>query len=227
MKRLFIIVFAAALLMVSAGCSGEENKISIPEATEALYTDSNGVGYNLDVDGNLTTASFKNKKKNIVIPEKYEGKSVTSVGKSTFKMSGAESVAIPDSVTEIKDYAFAFSRYLEKVTIPESVKVIGTNAFSGCSMLTSVKLPKKLEEIGMYSFDASGLKEITIPKSVKTVGEYAFAECKNLKKVTFKGKKTKIADTAFSKSENVKFVAPMKSKAADFAKANAIECKSK
>lgn len=227
MKRLFIIVIAATLLLASAGCSGDENKILVPEPTEALYTDSNGVGYNLDNDGSLTTATFKNKKKNIVIPEEYKGKSVTSVGKSTFKMSDAETVTIPGSVTEIKDYAFAFSRSLKKVIIPDSVKVIGTNAFSGCSLLTSVKLPKKLEEIGMYSFDASGLNEITIPKSVKKVGEYAFAECKNLKKVTFKGKKTEIAETAFNNSPKVKFIAPKKSKASAFAGKNAIKCDSK
>lgn len=225
MKKLIIAVIIPLTALFWAGCSPKESTISVPKPTEAQYTDNSGVGYNEDDNGNLTTASFKNKNKDIVIPSKLKGKTVKTIGKSSFKMSKAETVTIPDSVEEIEHYAFAFSRNLKKVIIPDSVKSIGTNAFSGCTKLTEIKLPKKLETIGMYSFDASALKEITIPKSVKSVGEYAFAECENLKSVTFKGKNTQIADTAFNKSISVKITAPKNSKAIAFAKEKAIDYK--
>ena len=46
-------------------------------------------------------------------------------------------MTIPESVTSIGDYAFAFSS-LTSVTIPESVTSIGDNAFYGCINLTDV-----------------------------------------------------------------------------------------
>ena len=228
MKKLIIMLIIPLIAIIWTGSSSDNNvSISIPKPTEAQYTDKNGVGYNDSGSGSLSTAAFKNKKKDVVIPEKIQGKKVKAIGKSSFKMSKAETVIIPDTVDAIEDYAFAFSRTLKKVIIPDSVKYIGINAFAGCTSLTEIKLPKKLETIGMYSFDASGLKKVTIPKSVKTVGEYAFAECKNLKDVTFKGKNTELADTVFNHSISVAITAPKKSKAISFAQENGIEYKVK
>jgi hypothetical protein len=221
----------AAILMFSAvfsGCSGGNTKsISTIKATEPKYKDENGIGYNADKEGKLTISTFKGSKTDIKIPSKYKGKKVTTVGRSSFKMAKIKSVTVPDTVTKIDDYAFAFSRELEKVVLPDSVKSIGTNAFAGCIKLKEIKLPKKLKTLGMYSFDASGLREITIPKSVKKVDEYAFAECKYLKSAKFNSADTKIADTAFNRSIDVIITAPKNSKAIKFAKDKNIEYKVK
>ena len=72
-------------------------------------------------------------------------------------------LVIPDSVTEIKAYAFYGCTGLTSVTMGNSVKSIGDNAFSGCTGLTSV----------------------TIGSSVTSIGEYAFRDCNKLTSVVF------------------------------------------
>ena len=47
-------------------------------------------------------------------------------------------LAIPDEITEIKDYAFYGCSDLISVTIPNSVTSIGNYAFDGCSVLRSI-----------------------------------------------------------------------------------------
>lgn len=230
MKRKTTAIIASLILFsaVFTGCSGNDTKtISTIQATEPQYKDKNGIGYNADDKGKLTISAYTGDTVDLKIPSKYKGKKVTTIGRSSFKMKKIKSVTIPDTVTEIDDYAFAFSNSLESVSIPDSVKSIGTNAFAGCVKLKDVKLPKKLKTIGMFSFDATSIKKINIPKSVKTIGDYAFAECQYLKNVTVNSADTEIAESAFNKSINVVITAPKGSKAVKLAEKMNIEYKVK
>lgn len=56
---------------------------------------------------------------------------------------GCLSTIIPDTVTEIADFAFRFGGDLKSITIPESVVKIGHKAFEGCSGLSNVNVPAK------------------------------------------------------------------------------------
>ena len=77
---------------------------------------------------------------------------------------------IPDSVTSIGDYAFAFCSGLTSITIPDSVTSIGSSAFSHCSGLTSITIPDGVTSIGSFAFeDCSSLKRLTIPKTIKKI----------------------------------------------------------
>ena len=71
-------------------------------------------------------------------------------------------LTIPDSVTEIGDYAFRYCSSLTSVTIPDSVTKIGEDAFGGCN-LTSLTIPDSVTEIGdcgwLY-YDNSGNNNI-------------------------------------------------------------------
>ena len=96
----------------------------------------------------------------------------------------ATEYTIPDSVTEIGDYAFWYCSSLTSVTIPDSVTSIGANAFKGCSSLTSVIIPNSVTTIGYDAFrDCSSLTSVTIPDSVTTIGDDAFTECRSLTSV--------------------------------------------
>ena len=75
------------------------------------------------------------------------------------------SYTIPNGVTSIRNYAFAYLNSLESVTIPNSVTSIGGNAFQWCT----------------------GLESVTIPDSVTSIGFYAFSDCNSLKYVKFRG----------------------------------------
>ena len=73
---------------------------------------------------------------------------------------------------------------LTEYTIPNSVTEIGDYAFSYCSSLTSITIPDSVTEIGNYAFyDCSSLTSVTIPDSVTSIGSGAFSSCSSLKKV--------------------------------------------
>ena len=90
-------------------------------------------------------------------------------------------VVIPDSVTSIGDWAFAFCSSLTSITIPNSVTSIGNYAFDACKSLTSITIPDSVTSIGNWAFrGCTSLISITIPGSVTRIGDYAFALCKSL-----------------------------------------------
>ena len=70
-----------------------------------------------------------------------------------FAPSGLTNYAIPNSVTEIGNYALAGCSSLISVNIPNGVTAIGRGAFSGCSSLKSVNIPNSVTEIGIGAFD--------------------------------------------------------------------------
>ncbi len=63
---------------------------------------------------------------------------------------------IPNSVTEIGNYAFYYCKGLESVTIPNSVTSVGEYAFTS-SGLTSVNIPASVTSIGKSAFICAGL----------------------------------------------------------------------
>ena len=73
---------------------------------------------------------------------------------NSFAPAGLTEYTIPDSVTTIGRYAFAWCESLTSITIPDSVTTIGDSAFSRCSSLTSVTIPDSVTTIGHYAFDS-------------------------------------------------------------------------
>ena len=134
--------------------------------------------------------------KNTTIPN-----SVTSIGKFAFAYcSGLTTVTIPNSVTTIGDYAFSGCTGLTSVTIPNSVTSIGTFAFYGCPSLTTVTIPNSVTSTGDGVFSGcSGLTTVTIPNSVTSIGQAAFSGCTGLTSVTIPNSVTSIGNYAFYK----------------------------
>ena len=114
-------------------------------------------------------------------------------------------IVIPDSITEIKPYAFYGIAGLESVTIPDTVTTIGNRAFADTAVsvvvmskkiesigayafsntaLTKITLPDSLTEIGNFAFEGTKLANIVVPDSVLKIGMGAFAGCTELKKAT-------------------------------------------
>ncbi|MBO5454875.1 MAG: leucine-rich repeat domain-containing protein [Clostridia bacterium] len=129
--------------------------------------------------------------KKVVIEE-----GVTKIGAHAFEYhANLCEVVIPDTVTEIGDFAFTESP-LGEIVIPGTVKKIGRGAFM--LAVYDVTLCDGTETIGAEAFsDCTSLTEVTIPASVKTIGQYAFAYCESLEKVTFNKGIEKIGDYAF------------------------------
>ena len=77
-------------------------------------------------------------------------------------MSHIKSILFPDSITTIREYAFAGTG-IEKINIPPKVTHIYEYTFEGCASLT----------------------EVYIPKSVTQIDSMAFRNCTSLTKVVF------------------------------------------
>lgn len=138
-----------------------------------------------------------------------------------FKKSGIESIEIPESVVEIKEYAFEDAKDLSKIIVPDNVKKIGERAFSSCSGISLVRLPKGLAVLenglfehctGLASFDfplwttqigngvfegCTSLKSIVIPVGVTEIGRRAFKGCSSLEEVELPPKITSIRYATF------------------------------
>lgn len=75
-------------------------------------------------------------------------------------------ITIPETITEIKPYAFDHCQNLKNVTIPDRVTTIGDNAFSYCYNLSSITLSENLELIKTFAFESCiNLKDVYYPGS--------------------------------------------------------------
>ena len=110
---------------------------------------------------------------------------VTSVGNTSFLASeNLKSVALPQSLTSIGDYAFQGTA-VESITIPDAVLQIGKQAFLQCDKLSDVQFGSQLTSIGQSAFgQCTNLRSVYIPNSVKEIGEGAFHDCESLEEIT-------------------------------------------
>jgi len=105
---------------------------------------------------------------------------------------------IPDTVTDIKNYAFEGYRELPSVVVPESVTTIGT-VFSQCYGLTSITLLNTITTIEENAFSGCfSLSSFSIPESVTSIGAYAFSNCSALISISISEGVTSIEEGAFS-----------------------------
>ncbi len=139
------------------------------------YGASHGIYYDLNDDGTLTAFVNDNyNKREMRIPEKFNGKAVTCyTNKRYYDYGATEKIYLPDSVTEIGVHAFyectaeiiwgdnpqitaigeqAFSYYYgEKFVIPDGVTVIEDIAFVNCR-IKSLVIPASVTQIGGSAF---------------------------------------------------------------------------
>ena len=114
-----------------------------------------------------------------------------------------ETLTIPDSVTKIQDYAFAYCMNLSEVNIPDSVTFIGERAFEGCESLKKIELPKGLTEIEEFTFFLCGnLRTVKIPEGVTRIGKNAF-DGTDLRKVKLPESVKEIGEETFPKGTEV------------------------
>ena len=139
--------------------------------------------------------SFRNQKiESYIIPD-----SVTDIGDYAFSHSSLSNIVIPDSVTAIGEYAFEYCSSLSNIVIPNSVTAIGDFAFSDCSSLSNIVIPDSVTAIGNRAFSCcSSLSNIVIPDSVTAIGDFAFSGCRSLSNIVIPDSVTAIGDFAFS-----------------------------
>jgi hypothetical protein len=93
----------------------------------------------------------------------------TSIAYAAFVGSLITSITLPNSVTNIPDYAFAESFNLTKVELGNAVSSIGTGAFRSAGIV-SISLPTSLRILANNVFQGSALTSLIIPVGTTTVG---------------------------------------------------------
>ena len=150
---------------------------------------------------------------------------VTSIGNWAFSFTSLNNLYLPECISHIGDYSFAWCRSLRTAEIRTP---IGYRCFSNCTNLYSVTINVDVSErafednevlhevlledgvqrIEAYGFDScTNLFEIIIPSSVIYVDNSAFSGCNNLTNMIFEGH----VPTGFSKyalPSNCKCVVP-------------------
>ena len=121
-----------------------------------------------------------------------------TIGPGAFSSCAFKNISIPDSVTEIGEWAFGGNVKAKTLKLPKNLKVIPAHAFDYCGRIRSITVPATVETIGESAFSScTDLKEIKIPTNVKTIGSNVFFECFGLEKVTFEGNCPGSMDYAF------------------------------
>lgn len=155
---------------------------------------------------------------------KYEIIDNKVIANQAYYNSDSTSIDIPETITEIGEFAFARSG-ITSVVIPEGVTKIGYAAFYHCDGLTDIVIPDSVTEIGPSAFAKTPwLKEweqngtddflivgdgilldyrgntavVTIPAGVKTIGAGAFADNSSIKKVILPDSVEVVGEGAFS-----------------------------
>lgn len=113
-------------------------------------------------------------------------KSVKAIGMKAFHNDvSLTEVEIPEGVTHLGGYAFAFCKGLKKATVPGTVKMIENYAFLGCTALEEVSLGEGMTMLGGDMFnDCKSLAKIVLPSTIETIGGQSFKGCVLLTELT-------------------------------------------
>ena len=144
----------------------------------------------------------------IVIPSRYQGLPVKSIGVSAFEgHTSLVEVVIPDSVTQIRQFAFAYCPSLEKVEISGCVTELGSYAFAYCPALTEITIPSGVTSIPWSLFEGcASLPSVVIPDGVTGIGNAAFAQCYALEHIVIPNTVLQIGDAAFADCDRLDVV---------------------
>lgn len=136
--------------------------------------------YVLDSDGTARITKYNGTDTDVGIPENIDGYTVKRIG--ALSPDGGYSFLYGDE----NHSAFGNYQSVKSVYVPDSVTEIWDYAFSYCDNLTSVRLSNNLRVIGNYSFtNCSSLQSIDLPKSVRYILSMAFYQCSSLESFTF------------------------------------------
>ncbi len=150
--------------------------------------------------------AYFGEKDTITLPRDFDGAPYT-----VYRMFGVKNVIIPDSFTQIDDFAFSANDYrdfnnsfecntLTSIEIPESVTTIGGFAFYGCEKLTSVRIPASVQNIEGTAFaECTNLVTVIFEKESKLtiIGARAFQNCYSLTNIKLPDGVIEVGSLAF------------------------------
>ena len=176
---------------------------------QSSYTSTNGTFTYTITNGSITITSFDyygytgpfGSGSVANIPSTINTLPVTRIGDGKniifIDLIAPSMVIIPNSVTNIEDYAFSLNEQLTTVIIGTNVTSIGENAFNWCQNLTNMNIPKSVTKIGSFAFSGCPIPSVTIPNSVISIGDQVFYSCSSLTNVNLGRGVISIGDQVF------------------------------
>ncbi len=136
----------------------------------------------------------------------------------------AEYLVIPEGVTVIGDYAFAYVDYmtlnnygLKGVELPESLRKIGYGAFARCVSLKEIVIPESVTYLDGETFwCCESLEYVLLPDSLEYIGSWTFAGCSSLKDIEIPEYISRISTYAFSGCNMIRIDVPDNVEIIDF-----------
>ena len=167
-----------------SGCHSLES-IEITEGNEVYASDGNCIMRKAD---NTLVFGCKASK----IPSYTE-----HIGSHAFCDSGAESIALPEGVTSIGNFAFAYNDRLKEIALPQSLTSIGHYAFSWCTALGKITIPDGVTELpyGLFSW-CTELKDVALGAKTEKIDTSVFMLCGKLERITISESNTHFKSTA-------------------------------
>ncbi|MGN0461397.1 MAG: leucine-rich repeat protein [Ruminococcus sp.] len=161
------------------------------------------------------------------IPETIDGYTVTGIFRYILDTNNSvKTLTIPETVTEIEDYAFrgwmnvetlnynavnataynAFYNFtgLKTINFGENVVAVPNNFCQYAHNVKTLNLNDKLQSIGNYAFRSCGFRSVKIPETVKYIGVGAFYDCSYLSSVNIPKGVDTLSSNIFHGCRNLK-----------------------
>ena len=147
----------------------------------------------------VSAGTMNKETKELFIPAVHDQKPVTVIAERAFENEKFTSAYLPESITEIRSYAFYNCDYLQNIKIPSKISKIDNSVFNSCVALENIDMPN-VNAIGIMAFsDCAKLQSIKMP-SVTEIGGMAFYRCTKLQSIDMPNV-TEIGSQAFSGCE--------------------------
>jgi len=148
---------------------------------------------------------------------------VTRIEDEAFQQADVRKVILPDSVTHIGKYAFAFCRFLEEINVSNTVTSLGKGAFFGCDKLAengmvifnnrfcwccrgieTLIIPDHVDSIDWRALRRKEFRRVVLSNGITEIGAGAFESCNNLESVTIPDSVMTIGENAFGDCEHLR-----------------------
>ena len=179
------------------------------------------------INNNTITGYSNTCSKDVIIPSKINGITITTIGQSAFSSKGITSLSMPNTITTINRQAF-LNNNLTHLEIPSSVVSIGHGAFNnnqlpddeafiyarrsdgsennttivsyGGAKKENVEIPEGVEIINNLAFFNTGLISVHFPSTLTTINAEAF-RINRLTSLTIPSSVTSLAPNAFNANQ--------------------------
>ena len=199
MKKLKLLAagLAAVLTIGSA-------PLEINAASKTQVVERDGVEYLIDLTNDFATVTKVKPTTGVVtVPETINGFPVTTVYSDAFCNINANTINLPDCMTEGHLNA-KNNPYLISIKYPKNLKTMESKSLENDIQLKSFKIPDKCTNIGVGVFkNCYNLEYVEGLENVSLVWDNCFENCRSLKWATFGTGATSIMDETFKGCESL------------------------